>query len=55
MNEDLFKRIKARLKLEHYLMNDEWLKDCTEFYVNQHENVSDSLQFLLDLKTYSSS
>ncbi|XP_034192967.1 uncharacterized protein LOC117610104 [Osmia lignaria lignaria] len=48
MNEDLFKRIKTRLKLEHYLMNDEWLKDCTEFYINQHENPSteEILQFV---------
>ena len=38
MNGDIFKGIKSRLKLEFYLMNDEWLRDCIEFYVNQHTN-----------------
>ncbi|XP_068982486.1 recQ-mediated genome instability protein 1-like isoform X3 [Bombus flavifrons] len=38
MNEDVFRRIKGRLKSEYYSMNNEWLRDCIEFYVNQHEN-----------------
>ncbi|XP_076233777.1 uncharacterized protein LOC143178808 [Calliopsis andreniformis] len=42
MNEDLFRRIKTRLKLGFYLMNDEWLRDCIEFYVNQHRNPNDN-------------
>ncbi|XP_017755590.1 PREDICTED: recQ-mediated genome instability protein 1-like [Eufriesea mexicana] len=48
MNEDILKRIKSKLKLECYLMNDEWLRDCVEFYVNQHENphTQEILQFV---------
>ncbi|XP_053984275.1 recQ-mediated genome instability protein 1-like isoform X1 [Hylaeus volcanicus] len=40
MNEVLFKQIKSRLKSEFYLMNDEWLRDCVEFFVDQHTNPS---------------
>ncbi|XP_031831640.1 recQ-mediated genome instability protein 1 [Nomia melanderi] len=40
MNDDSFKRIKAKLKSEFYLMNDDWLRDCVEFYVDQHRNPS---------------
>nr|XP_012154012.1 PREDICTED: recQ-mediated genome instability protein 1-like isoform X1 [Megachile rotundata] len=48
MNEELFKQLKTKLNLEHYSMNDEWLKDCSEFYVSQHENPSfkEILQFV---------
>ncbi|XP_015440111.1 PREDICTED: recQ-mediated genome instability protein 1-like [Dufourea novaeangliae] len=48
MNEDLFKRTKADLKSEFYLMNDDWLRDCIEFYVDQHKNPSNQeiLQFV---------
>ncbi|XP_071869023.1 uncharacterized protein isoform X1 [Bombus fervidus] len=38
MSEDVFRRIKGILKSEYYSMNNEWLRDCIEFYVNQHEN-----------------
>ncbi|XP_076750136.1 recQ-mediated genome instability protein 1 [Xylocopa sonorina] len=48
MNADLLRNIKTKLKLEYYLMNDDWLTDCVEFYVNQHENPSteEILQFV---------
>ncbi|CAK9822415.1 RecQ-mediated genome instability protein 1 [Anthophora retusa] len=48
MNEDALKRIKNTLRLEYYLMNDEWLRDCVEFYVDQHANpsVEEILQFV---------
>ncbi|XP_076665685.1 uncharacterized protein LOC143367598 [Andrena cerasifolii] len=41
MNGDIFKGIKNKLKFEFYLMNDEWLRDCIKFYVNQHPNPAD--------------
>ncbi|XP_076165965.1 uncharacterized protein LOC143145965 isoform X2 [Ptiloglossa arizonensis] len=48
MNEDLFNQIKNKLKSNFYLMNDEWLRDCVEFYVDQHKNPSSEeiLQFV---------
>ncbi|XP_017795185.1 PREDICTED: recQ-mediated genome instability protein 1-like [Habropoda laboriosa] len=48
MNEDALRRIKSTLKLEYYLMNDEWLRDCVEFYVDQHGNpsIEEILQFV---------
>ncbi|XP_031773524.1 LOW QUALITY PROTEIN: recQ-mediated genome instability protein 1 [Apis florea] len=48
MNENIFRQIKNRLKLEYYLMNDEWLRDCIQFYMNQHKNSSmeEILQFV---------
>lgn len=45
MNENIFRQIKNRLKLECYLMNDEWLRDCIEFYMNQHKNVNINFNF----------
>lgn len=47
MNGDIFKGIKNRLKLEFYLMNDEWLRDCIEFYVNQHTNVNNNFKLTI--------
>ncbi|CAL7950896.1 unnamed protein product [Xylocopa violacea] len=48
MNADLLRSIKSKLKLEYYLMNEDWLTDCVEFYMNQHENPSteEILQFV---------
>ncbi|XP_043255751.1 recQ-mediated genome instability protein 1-like isoform X2 [Colletes gigas] len=48
MNENLFNQIKSRLKLEFYLMNDEWLRDCIEYYMDQHRNTSNNeiMQFV---------
>lgn len=46
MNEDVFRRIKGRLKSEYYSMNNDWLRDCIEFYVNQHENVSINFMYI---------
>ncbi|XP_076637320.1 uncharacterized protein LOC143349730 isoform X2 [Colletes latitarsis] len=48
MNENLFNQIKSRLKLEFYLMNDEWLRDCIEYYIDQHRNTSNNeiMQFV---------
>lgn len=48
MNENIFRQIKNRLKLECYLMNNEWLRDCIEFYMNQHKNstMEEILQFV---------
>lgn len=45
MNENIFRQIKNRLKLEYYLMNDEWLRDCIQFYMNQHKNVNINFNF----------
>lgn len=45
MNENIFRQIKNRLKLECYLMNNEWLRDCIEFYMNQHKNVNINFNF----------
>lgn len=44
MNEDLFNQIKNKLKSNFYLMNDEWLRDCVEFYVDQHKNVNNNFK-----------
>ncbi|KAK1132769.1 hypothetical protein K0M31_014145 [Melipona bicolor] len=48
MNENLFKQIKSKLKSECYSMNNEWLRDCIEYYVDQHKNSSpqEILQFV---------
>ncbi|CAD1472451.1 unnamed protein product, partial [Heterotrigona itama] len=40
MNENIFRQIKSKLKSECYSMNNEWLRDCIEFYVDQHKNSS---------------
>lgn len=53
MNEDLFRRIKNTLKLEFYLMNDEWLRDCVEFFVNQNTNVNNNFRFIVDIENLS--
>ncbi|XP_076659645.1 uncharacterized protein LOC143362971 [Halictus rubicundus] len=48
MTENLYKCIKAKLKSEFYVMNDDWLSDCIEFYIQQHQNSSNQeiLQFV---------
>ncbi|XP_043516463.1 recQ-mediated genome instability protein 1-like [Frieseomelitta varia] len=48
MNENIFRQIKSKLKSEFYSMNNEWLRDCIEFYVDQHKNSSpqEILQFV---------
>ena len=34
MNEFLIKRIKDALNLQYYYMNDSWLSECVEYYLN---------------------
>ena len=46
MNENLFRQIKSKLKSECYSMNNEWLKDCIEFYVDQHKNVNINFKYM---------
>ncbi|XP_017891313.1 recQ-mediated genome instability protein 1-like [Ceratina calcarata] len=50
MNENLLTRIKNRLKSDHYSMNNEWLRECVEYSVSQHENSSaeEILKFVRD-------
>ncbi|XP_014226553.1 recQ-mediated genome instability protein 1-like [Trichogramma pretiosum] len=40
MNNQLFQRVKNSLQNEHYSMNDSWLSECVEFYINDHENAT---------------
>ncbi|XP_011504250.1 PREDICTED: uncharacterized protein MAL13P1.304-like [Ceratosolen solmsi marchali] len=38
MNEYLFGRVKNSLNKQYYIMNNSWLADCIEYYLNDHEN-----------------
>ncbi|XP_011143330.1 recQ-mediated genome instability protein 1 isoform X2 [Harpegnathos saltator] len=33
MNENILRRIKGKLNARFYVMNDSWLKDCVEFFI----------------------
>jgi hypothetical protein len=40
MNEYMLGRVKNSLNKQYYVMNDSWLSDCVEYYLNDHDNVS---------------
>ena len=39
MSEFLLRKVKSALDFQYYKTNNEWLKDCLEYYVNEHTNV----------------
>lgn len=40
MNEDLITRVKTTLKSESYSMNENWLRDCIEYFTSENDTVS---------------
>ena len=40
MTENIFTRIKCYMKSQSFSVNDSWLRECAEYFISSHPQVS---------------